>query len=413
MQDTLIRVNLTESNTDALGYIWAYRLILDREPTSEEIDIGIKQSSPEALARTLLVSREFDSLLTTVSETSPALALEERPIAVQWAFRLFLGREVGDERTLSSVVESIRSTSDIRRMIAFSEEFRVRDDKALSQLLTSEVAKDYRPFCGTPAPPGYFSDFLGNKTRCSFLPEHFTSISQSILGPPGSTTNPPLHDAAEWVGTLRAANEASGTFTVVELGAGWAPWLVVGHNLARRKGITNVHLIGVEGDKGHMKFMEQNFIDNGIDPTKHSLIFGVVGTSDGLARFPKIDSSQADYGSAAVYDDTDSSRPMIEVPCFSLAGLLRGLPHIVDLIHCDIQGSEAEVMAATEETLNEKVRRVVIGTHSRTVEGLLLDQFSGMGWKLEHESVCTYRQNSSGVMGLHIDGVQVWRNPNI
>ena len=35
-------------------------------------------------------------------------------------------------------------------------------------------------------------------------------------------------DTLEWVGALRAALEASGTFTMIELGAGWAPWCVIG-----------------------------------------------------------------------------------------------------------------------------------------------------------------------------------------
>lgn len=412
MLDALERPDQIE--TDTSGLTWAYRLVLNRKPSRAETDAAVALGlTPKALAQALLSSGEFDALFTRDVNPEAPLAPTERVDAVKWAFRLFLSREVGDEATARQVAEAITTAGDLRRMIAFSDEFRIRDDKALDQLVTTEITKDFRPFCTAPAGAGSFNDFLGSTTRCAFLPEGFQAISQAVMGPPGSTLNPPLHDAPEWVGTLRAINDASGSFTVVELGAGWAPWLVAGQKLADRKGITDVHLMGVEGDQGHMAFMEQNFIDNGIDPAKHRLIYGVVGAKDGIARFPDISASESDYGSAAVYDDGDSSRPMIEVPCFSLNGLLDSLPYHVDLIHCDIQGSEADVMAATADLLDKKVRRVVVGTHSRTVEGLLIDQFSAMGWKLEHESVCAYRQEDSGTMALSLDGVQVWRNPKV
>jgi len=413
MNDMFVPAIPISPSMEMAGYVWAYRLILDRFPTSAEVEQAVAYGTPQAVVRALLISREFDRLFTGAGNAVEQIPASDRADAARWAFRLFLSREIGDETVVASVADSITSTADLRRMIAFSEEFRVRADKELEQLLTTEIAKDYKPFCTTPATLGAFNDFLGNTTRCSFLPDNFKTVSQSIMGPPGSTSSPPLHDASEWVGTLRAINEATTTFTVVELGAGWAPWLVAGFKLAERKGITDVHLMGVEADEGHMVFMEQNLSDNGIDPQHHRLIYGAVGASDGIARFPAIESSQEDYGSAAVYENCDSSRPMIEVPCFSLAGLLESLPHIVDLIHCDIQGSEAEVMAATSATLDNKVRRVVIGTHSRVVEGLLIDQFSAMGWKLEHETVCTYVQQDGGKMALHVDGVQVWRNQKV
>lgn len=103
----------------------------------------------------------------------------------------------------------------------------------------------------------------------------------------------------------------------------------------------------------------------------------------------------------------------IEVPCWSLAALLRDLPDLVALIHCDVQGVEADVLLAGSEALTSRVRRIVIGTHGRGIEGRLLDQFFGLGWTLEHEATCIYRQLGSGRLSLLEDGVQVWRNPRL
>src|SRR5258708_36888539 len=103
-----------------------------------------------------------------------------------------------------------------------------------------------------------------------------------------------MPEPAEWIGTLRSVLEAQQRFTVVELGAGWAPWLVAGHNAARRKGIAEIHLMGVEGSPDHIDFMHQNFHDNGINPAAHRLIYGVVGTTDAGARFPRLDRPDID-----------------------------------------------------------------------------------------------------------------------
>ena len=65
----------------------------------------------------------------------------------------------------------------------------------------------------------------------------------------------------------------------------------------------------------------------------------------------------------------------------------------VDLIHCDVQGSEYDVLTAAQETLNARVRRVVVGTHSRRIEAELLDFFAAQGWRLEDEGICRLIQH--------------------
>ena len=54
----------------------------------------------------------------------------------------------------------------------------------------------------------------------------------------------------------------------------------------------------------------------------------------------------------------------------------------------------------------------MIGTHSRDVEGRLLDNFSTAGWELEAEHACT-----AVVVGTRVcypnDCLQVWRNDRV
>jgi hypothetical protein len=102
---------------------------------------------------------------------------------------------------------------------------------------------------------------------------------------------------------------------------------------------------------------------------------------------------------------------MEDVPSLSLATLLADVPR-VDILHCDIQGMEAAVFEAGREIVDQRVRRVVIGTHSRDIEARLLDLFAAMGWDLEDETACRLVA-ARNAMHLVVDGNQVWSNPKL
>lgn len=70
------------------------------------------------------------------------------------------------------------------------------------------------------------------------------------------------------------------------------------------------------------------------------------------------------------------------------------------------------MLTAAQEALNARVRRVVVGTHSRRIEADLLDFFAAQDWRLEDEGVCRLIQHGGrGALGLVRDGYQVWANP--
>jgi FkbM family methyltransferase len=239
----------------------------------------------------------------------------------------------------------------------------------------------------------------------------------------------------EWAGALRAVLDATTDLTVVELGAGWGPWLVALARAAHLRGIRNVRLVGVEGSKEHFEYMRSHFADNGLDPGQHTLHHAIVGPVDGEAYFPILTYPSEMYGSAPSLSQEKreprgvtrrflgrlglrrppATGPSLEgmerVNCISLPTLLRPLNR-VDLVHFDIQGGEYEVILSARQVLKEKVKRLVIGTHSRSIEQNLFDELASQSWVLEDEHSCGFRQDGQK-MNLCRDGHQAWRNPDL
>jgi FkbM family methyltransferase len=287
--------------------------------------------------------------------------------------------------------------------------------------------------------PGFVTDFLGTRTRTGYIATlgHMDGATEDYPFPVNFHAT-----AMEWAGTLRSVLEAGDELVVVELGAGWAPWLVSAARAAELRGVGRVRLVGVEGDAGHCAFMRTHFADNGLDPDAHALIEGVVGPSDGWAEFAVVSDPASAYGTVADYGPKapppagglarrayrkakrlvkallgrpaappSPIKPTRRVRCYSLETLLQPFER-VDLVHIDIQGSEAEVVPAAAAVLDAKVRRVVIGTHGRAIEQGLLDGMAARGWVLESDEGCRYVQ-AGRAMVLDLDGCQVWRNPAV
>lgn len=333
---------------------------------------------------------------------------------VLWSYRLFLGRDPEDMAAVARHVNGQPSLEDIRRRFLQSNEFMNYFAAQSASLKCSSVDPAVLaafPVYTGPGTPGFFNDFIGTQTRCSYLPNTYAGASGIVEGPPG-TERFPLHEPSEWEGTLRSVLEAGSRFVAVELGAGWGPWLVAGARAAQLRGITDIQLAGVEGASGHYGFLLQHFRDNGLDPAQHQLLHAVAGVEDGVAHFPKLDVPSADWGAQASYGDSQASEQFDEVPSISIATLLSKLP-LVDLLHCDVQGAEGNVLTAAADVLSCRVRRIVVGTHGRAIEDRLMACFGANGWTLEHESSCRLVQGPTGTMQLVADGTQVWRNARL
>jgi FkbM family methyltransferase len=220
---------------------------------------------------------------------------------------------------------------------------------------------------------------------------------------------------------LRAVDEAEDRFTMIELGAGWGPWLIACALAAKDKGIRKIDLIGIEGDRTHCEFLHEHFVNNGFDPAEHRLLHAVIGAQSGAALFPIVDNPEDVWGSEPQFF-TDLTQAQIlaapgpggEAPRFelltalSLADVIGDHP-VIDLLHVDIQGGEADVLEASAELLDDRVSRVVIGTHGRTIEERLHKLFHRLNWQFEADDPCRFGTNDHGLV-LTMDGTQVWKN---
>ena len=64
------------------------------------------------------------------------------------------------------------------------------------------------------------------------------------------------------------------------------------------------------------------------------------------------------------------------------------------------------------DLLLRKVRWLVIGTHSRSIEGHLIEVLGSNGWELRNEKPCRIRpaRGSLSAANTLADGTQVWKN---
>ena len=355
-----------------------------------------------------------------------------RPVSpefVRSAYRVLLHREVEAEGIVHEVVASRISETDfvlrIFRSLEFShgpvgtqlatEHWHAQDGKHVAML--AGLLSNFKPYDG-PGQPGFYIDFLGVRTRTHYVPGMVQYDKQVV---PIPTEDRLLFETAEWEGTLRSVLEAKGGLVAIELGAGWGPWLVTSYAAARQRGIQNIKLAGVEASEDHYAYLLQHLRDNGIDPEQHDLFKGVVGKTDGFAYFPRLPDAHEDWGAQAVIADDKPGtldsfvdyrgttfEKMDRVPCIALNTLLQRYDRI-DVIHCDIQDSEGDVLPPAMDELSKRVRRVVVGTHSRKSEGALLEAFVAAGWTLEADRSCRYVFDKDRLV-LLLDGIQVWAN---
>jgi FkbM family methyltransferase len=277
-----------------------------------------------------------------------------------------------------------------------------------------------------PTPtPGFVTDFMGTKTRTTSLWNEVRHLDGTVMGRPVPHD---LFEAVEWIGLLKSVVSArNGRFALMELGAGPGPWLVAGAVAARSQDLNDLHLLGVEADPGRFDLMRQHFLDNDLDPQQHELLCAAVGVEKGHARWPRItDPANAsgarpvrEVGGGLDQDDVayipHAAEDYIDVEILPFEDLLTREPSW-DLVHVDVQGWEAKLIANCTETLTARVRWMVVGTHSRLIDGQVIEILHRAGWVLEHEKPTRFRfdpdQPSLDQM-TEVDGVQVWRNPHL
>lgn len=264
--------------------------------------------------------------------------------------------------------------------------------------------------------PGFLVDFLGSRIRTSSLWKEARALDGQLLKIPVPADF--FHaEAVEWIGLLKAVRSAADQYVAMELGAGFGPWSVAGGLAARLRGIKSIRLAAVEADSQHFQFLRQHFADNGFDPDQHALFEAAVGVSAGAAQWPIVEDSAETWGCRPLEESKDYAGRVFqktkEISVISMLELLRREP-LWDLVHIDVQGDEVALCRSSIDHLNARVRWIIVGTHSRKIDGDLLELMCCAGWFLEHEKPAKFAfvPNPTTLEAMTtVDGTQVWRNP--
>jgi FkbM family methyltransferase len=264
-------------------------------------------------------------------------------------------------------------------------------------------------------PPGCHMDFLGVMTRNEFVEGLMAVVGEKFPDPGYFETDypQPAEEYFEWVDLLESVSGARNQFTMVDLGAGFGRWLVKGAAAVRQcHGNLPIKLIGVEAEPTHFEWLKQHFNDNGLDPAQHELIEAAVDGQERTVRF-YVGKPDEWWGQRMSNPFLDSQGvPCREVKTITLNRILGALD-LVDLIDLDVEEAELVVLQSAIKQLNQKVKRVHIGTHTPEIEHGLRALFWENGW---------YKRNDYGVGRTELtewgemyfgNGVQTWLNPRL
>ena len=271
-----------------------------------------------------------------------------------------------------------------------------------------------------PADEGvYRVDWAGVRTRIPMLPwapQELAGITDTTLPIP---TDGYRSEAEEYVALAVSLTSDRESHRVVEVGAGWAPWAVMGVVCALRLGKRAIG-IAVEAEPQRAEWARQHAKDNGVD-SHVTIIEAACWNTDTTLNFPVLD--EIDMGGAVLSGATspDGAPSMDyggafiqhrEVRTVTLDTLLAG-DEPTDLLHVDLQGMELEVILPALELIEQKVRFLAVGTHNRYVEGMPQDTLLRREWALLLESPCTaiFDGVRPSLTGFTIqDGNQLWAN---
>ena len=166
--------------------------------------------------------------------------------------------------------------------------------------------------------------------------------------------------------------------------------------------------------KGTSEFAREACAANGFAPEQVTLHHGVAAGSSGIALFP-VRTSRRAMGARACIRRTDDERAAAvtsgkfdELPTISLetsSEVARGSTSL----HLDIQGGEADLVESCGPLLDAHAPTLVIGTHSREIEGRLFRGLLGRHWRLEIERPAILDLSREAPTTV-VDGVQGWRN---
>jgi FkbM family methyltransferase len=263
---------------------------------------------------------------------------------------------------------------------------------------------------------------LGTRTRPQFIG---AGPVQSATVEPGWPE--PSEEYFEWLDILEAVDTAQGTFTMLELGAGYGRWAVRGALAARQKGL-KVRIGLAEAEPQHALWLRQHLDDNQVGPDEARVYEAAVSDEAGRVVFCVSNPGEGDgwYGQSIVGGGLGGfpvvgdyfGSPLVEfpggarviaAPQIALADILADYDAI-DLIDFDLQGAEGRAIASAIAPLTAKVMRMHIGTHGPDIEDQLRALLPVHGWRCVRDFGC--QKDNDTPYGSHPfnDGIQTWVN---
>lgn len=294
------------------------------------------------------------------------------------------------------------------------------------------IKPDYHPAFGLlsaysgESEPGFEIDFLGIRTRCDFLAG--AALRSMLSG------IKPGEDYFEWIDVLESILAARDQYTMMELGAGYGRWTVRTAAALRQLRPIPFHIVAVEAEPRHYRWLRQHMSDNHIPSDACTLIQGVVSDCRDDVLFyvgsPSGDSDESAswYGQAITkeYEAVDYSRSgdyegqevvtlksgwkAVKTRSYLLTDILPQTNRI-DLIDMDVQGEELKVVSAAIDVLTQRVARLHIGTHSHEIEAGLRQLLNRHGWECKADYPCAQTNQTPWGPLQFVDGVQSWVNP--
>lgn len=273
---------------------------------------------------------------------------------------------------------------------------------------------------------GWVVNFLGVRTRTAFFETREGQRSRWV-----KTERPALdEDYVAWVDLLEAMTATDGELVVAEIGAGWGRWVTNAAAAARHVG-RPFRVVAAEPEPTHFRWLRQHLKDNDVPADTATLHESAIWAHDGWVQF-HVGAPRAWYGQAIVDAAPDQGPPgrldrlrarlaasgarsprlVIVVPAITVEQALAAVEH-VDLLHIDIQGTEATALGAAAHTLGEKVRRAHIRTHGEDIERRLRELFAELGWHSLHDYPALGTSTTPWGEVAFQDGVQTWVNPRL
>ena len=302
------------------------------------------------------------------------------------------------------------------------------------------VISRFRPFSGH-IPANYDRDFLGTLIEFEFIAGLHPGATFAQIARDVESTPFPIHEETfEWIDVLESVVNARRTYTMIDLGAGYGRWSVrAAYAVRQYNPKLGCKLIAVEPEPTVYGWMQKHFKTNGVSRWRNQLIHAAVTEQPGKVHFyisgprgGEFDKpANAWYGQFLTkqYDLNNETDPdgfyhgyqihrhqsgwrSILIPGSSLRTILKPLT-LVDLIDLDVEGQELITLTAAVDELDEKVKRVHIGTHSVEIEAGLREQFAQHGWRcLADYSISSTSETPWGAITFE-NGVQSWVNPRL